>query len=246
MEPRRLLQQGATNAERTLLNSARADGPPAGAAQRMLAVLEGLGNPSPSAGGPMAAHSLKLGALAKVGLVALVGLGALGAGSLVHWMAGRQSVSSETSGTRAPVVQESPVAGPAELPTFRDSFLVESPPPGAASETSAALRGAGTATRHGQANAMEGSLGAEIRLLDIARAAVDGHNPAAAQRALDSYARRFPQGHLKPEATVLRLAVLVRRGNRPAARSLAAELLADESYKAYGCRIRSLLRETEE
>jgi hypothetical protein len=90
---------------------------------------------------------------------------------------------------------------------------------------------------------MDGSLSAEIRLLDIARAAVDAHNPAAAQRALDSYAQRFPQGNLTPEATVLRLAVLVRQGNPAAARSLAARLLASESYKTYGYRIRSLLRE---
>jgi hypothetical protein len=90
------------------------------------------------------------------------------------------------------------------------------------------------------------SLSAEIRILDVARAAVDARDPAAAQRALASYAERFPQGHLQPEATVLRLAVLVQQGSRAAARSLAAELLASKQYEAYQYRIRSLLREARE
>ena len=73
-EPRRLLERGATDAERALLDSAHADGPTKGAAQRMLVALEGLtagsgsqssqgsghdlGNPSPSTGVPIAAHSI--------------------------------------------------------------------------------------------------------------------------------------------------------------------------------------------
>jgi hypothetical protein len=74
---------------------------------------------------------------------------------------------------------------------------------------------------------------------------VDARKPAAAQRALDRYAQRFPKGHLKPEAAVLHLAVLVQQGERTAAKSLATQLLASEAYKAYGPRIRSLLREAE-
>ena len=90
------------------------------------------------------------------------------------------------------------------------------------------------------------SLRAELGILDGARAALEARNPAEARHALDSYAQRFPQGHLKPEAAVLRLAVLVRQGERVAAKSLGRELLASESYKTYEPRIRSLLREISE
>ena len=82
-------------------------------------------------------------------------------------------------------------------------------------------------------------------MLDLARTAMDAHDLAAAQHALDSYRRRFPQGRLEPEATVLRLAVLVQQGKRTAAQSLAVQLLASESYKAYESRIRSLLRDVD-
>jgi hypothetical protein len=85
-------------------------------------------------------------------------------------------------------------------------------------------------------------LSAETRVLDLARAAVDAHDPIAAQRALDTYGRRFPHGHLEPEARLLGLAVLVQQGKRAAAQALATQLLASGSYKTYENRIRSLLR----
>ncbi|MBN2573043.1 MAG: hypothetical protein JXP73_00625 [Deltaproteobacteria bacterium] len=257
-EPCRLLEQGATEVERALLDSARADGPPDGAARRMLFALEGLsagsggpfpwgaghelGHPVSSAPVSMAAHSLKLGALAKVGLVTLVGVGALGGGVLVQSISGHGSLPSENSGARAPLMQEEGSRGMSEIPLQR-----EPPPAAAASAANASARdGSETASRPQRANALDESLRAEVRILDLARAAVDARNPAAAQRALATYARRFPQGHLKPEAMVLQLAVLVRQGSRAAARSLAEQLLASQSYKAYEYRIRSLLRETGE
>jgi len=248
MEPRRLLEQGATDAERALLHSARADGPPAGAAQRLSVVLDGLVAGTGGSGAPVAAHAIKLGLLAKVGLAAVVGLGAVGAGTLVLRMGGQRAVPSETSGARPPLMQEEqPALLSAGKEPSQPSFLAEraTPTPGSASEAGAPPRGPGAPRPRRQEDAPAESLSAEIRILDAVRAAVDAHNPAAAQRALDSYAQRFPLGHLQPEATVLRLAVLVRQGNHVAARSLAAQLLASESYKAYQYRIRSLLRETE-
>lgn len=89
----------------------------------------------------------------------------------------------------------------------------------------------------------EASLAAELRVLDLARAEMDARNLAAAQRALDGYRRRFPQGRLEPEATVLRLALLVQQGHASAAHSLGEQLLADDTYRAYQNRIRSLLHD---
>lgn len=235
-EPSRLLDRGATEAERVLLNSARADAPPTGAAQHLLVSLESLTTGSSSAGTATAAHAMKLGTWAKIGLIALAGVGSLGVGVLVHQVAGQRSLSDQPTSERVPMKREISVASAAEI--AREG---KSKTPEAASETSAPVQGLGTVPRH--RDAMDESLGAEIRILDLARAAVEAHNPAAAQRALDSYARRFPQGHLDPEAAVLHLAVLVRQGNRVAAKDLAAQLLASASYRAYDYRIRSLLRE---
>jgi len=239
IEPRRLRDQGATGAERALLNSARADGPPRGASQRLMVALEGLTAGRGSTGSPAAAHSIKLGAVAKVGLVAMVGLGALRAGALVHRIAGQRSVSGDTAVVSTPVVRERPGSSTAKIAR-------EIPAPETVSEASELLHASETAPLYRPTSAKDESLSAEIRILDLARAALEARTPAAAQRALDTYAQRFPQGRLKPEATVLRLAVLVRQGNRAAAKSLAAELLASESYRAYAYRIRSLLRETGE
>jgi hypothetical protein len=250
-EQHRLLDQGATDAERALLHSASADGPPDGVVERMMTALDGLtagsgdlgsqgsgnglGDPSP--GAPMAAHSLNLGPLAKVGLAALVGAGVLGSGVLLHRLVRHRSVHVETSAVSAPAMKAEPALGSTERP----GAAVE-PSPAATPATSAPSE-MGTAPRHRQANPSDESLSAELRILDLARSAVDARNSAAAQRALDSYAQRFPQGHLRLEATVLRLAVLVHQGDRAAAKSLAAQLLASESHKTYEPRIRSLLRE---
>jgi hypothetical protein len=242
-EPRRLLEQDASDAERALLHSAHADGPPAGAAERMLLTLEGLtvGGGAPSASGasqassgsisamPVAAPSMKLGVLAKVGLAALIGAGAVGGGALVH---------SLTSQRPAKSFATSAAPGPAEAPGI--PLLAAAP-----QATGPAPDESGTAPRQPPVGPPEDSLSAELRLLDAARAAVDARNPTAAQGALDRYAQRFPRGHLKPEAAVLHLAVLVQRGERAAARSLARQLLASATYRAYEPRIRSLLREAE-
>jgi hypothetical protein len=207
----------------------------------MVIAMDGLTAGSGGSGVPVAAHTIKMGTLASIGLVALAGLGALGTGALVHRMARERSMTAEAPAVHAPVFSERPTESAAEPPR-----APEIPVPAVAPDPTTPLRGSATVPRHREPNALDASLSAEIRVLDTARAAVDARNPTAAQRALDSYAQRFPQGHLKPEAAVLRLAVLVRRGNRQAAKSLAAQLLANESYNAYEARIRSLLRETGE
>ena len=253
-EPRRLLEEGATGIELALLRSARADEPVEGAAERVLLALGGatlgvgvatsqaaaqaLSGSSVSGGAYAAAPAMKLGVLAKVGLVALVGVGAVGGGAIVYFMNGRGSAPAEISGPRAPASEHAPVPG-GETSS------------GAAGELPSATRAAATGRSResedirgrGNPAGADESLRAEIRVLDLARAAVDARDPAAAQHALDGYARRFPQGHLRPEASVLRLAVLVQQHRRAAAKSLGTKLLSSLSFKAYEQRIRSLLRE---
>lgn len=220
-DPIRLLIQGASEAERDILRSAAADGPPRDAVQRMMTTLDGLpdgsgapGWPGPGRGTQAAARSLEIASLAKIGLAALLGVAGLTTGLVLHGRAGSPPEAVATPPARLPAQPATAASGETE-PT---------PPPPLAPQQADSLK-------------------AELRLLDEARAALDARQPVEAARALDSHAQRFPQGHLAPEARVLRLAVLIRQGDAVAARSLGQELLASESYRTYAPRIRSLLRE---
>lgn len=224
-EPHRLLIQGATEAERAMLRSASADGPPQGAVQRAMTTLDGLsaGSAGPGLRGPglearVAARSIEVAPLAKIGLIALLGAAGVIAGLMIHGRTGSQP---------APVARPPSHAKTAERP------LVEAAPSEAKSAPPPRVT-----------DPPDDPLSAELHLLDGARAALDAHQTPEAKRALDNYAQRFPQGHLQPEAMVLRLAVLIRQGDVVAAKALAQELLASDSYRTYVPRIRSLLRET--
>jgi hypothetical protein len=245
-EPNRLLNQGATDAQRALLRSASTDGPPDGVVDRMMTALVG----APGAQGPgrgsdgtfpqasVATPSLKLATLNKPGVLALLGVAGLSAGVIVYSLAG--SGRGHDPAATAPPTQAAPALDPPHVPAHPGEALLEAKPSAVTPSETA------NGPRQQQNTRSDDSLGTELRLLDAARAAVDARNPAAAQRALDSYAERFPQGHLKPEATVLGLAVLVRQGDHGTARSLGRALLASEVYRTYESRIRSLLREIPE
>ena len=243
MDPHRLREQGASAAEKIMLDSARNDEPPDGAARQMLASLhilggQGAGNAPPDVGTAAGAGSIKAAATAswfKLGGLTLAGIVGLGvAGVVVHSRPEKPMVTQ-------PIRPPEP-ANPPE-PKLMEASRQEGRPafPALPVEANRAKSPPGEARRIAKAIPAEPSLGAELRYLDLARTAMDAHNLAAAQRALDGYRRRFPQGRLEPEATVLRLAVLVAQGKGAAARSLGSQLLADHAYQAYQSRIRSLL-----
>jgi hypothetical protein len=175
-----------------------------------------------------------MGLAAKIAATGVIGLGLVGGGVFVH-----QTIRHTSDGPEKSAARELASRGGADAEIAdrarEDAVSPEvNPAPSTASASNARSR---------PASPIEQSLSTEIRVLESARAAIAGHNPAAAQRALDSYAQRFPQGHLRPEASVLRLTVLVEQGNRSAAQGLAAQLLANPLYRPYEQRIRSLLRE---
>ncbi len=68
--------------------------------------------------------------------------------------------------------------------------------------------------------ARRASLRDELAALDEAKRLLDGGDPSGALGALDRYALAFPQGHLAPEALVLRISTLERRGDHDGARAL--------------------------
>lgn len=190
----------------------------------------------------------KVGKTGKTGMVGgIIGLGLSGGAMLAHSLHQRYAEAVISS----PVAQSAPVESgrsvslsqieaewpPAEGPVPRD----ESPP--ARGRSGVVPRGA-RAPAHDRATVPDptSTLAAEIRTIDSARVALDGHDGAAALRVLQDYHRTYPHGLLQPEATVLRLAALVEQRDAGSARGLATNLLADPSYKTYEARIRSLLR----
>ena len=62
-----------------------------------------------------------------------------------------------------------------------------------------------------------------------------------AAQALDTYDTEFPQGTLRPEATVLRIRTLLLQGRRPEAQRLADDFLAKHPGSVHAKRIRALL-----
>jgi hypothetical protein len=242
-DPRRMIEHGASKIERTVLRSAQADVPPPGSADKISAALCALpnggapkiGDHGPGSTGlpadhavPLATSPFRLGVLAKVGLVASIGLGGLGTILLVH---------APSSSPPRSVARALPPAVRVEAP---ESLHVAAPVP--------AMRSPGAREPRpfrSRPPVVGESLGAELRLLDMARAALDKHETGVAERVLGNYARRFPHGRLEPEATVLRLTVLVRQGHAVEARQLARRLLASDGYATYEPRIRALLKESE-
>jgi hypothetical protein len=254
MDPRRLLDEGATGIEKALLRAGREDGPRQEAAGRVLAAIQAapLAQLPPAgvesaAGGAVAvsAKALTLATWAKISLVA-AGLG--GAAAVSHHHAKSRALSE----IPAQVTKARPVLVPAEAPVPSTAEENLARPSSAPLETTDAREGRARVSRPAReparapsASPIDHSLGLETRGLDRAREALDGRRFAEALRLLGEYEAAFPQGRLRPEAMVLRLAALVHSGRHAAAGSLASRLLADDACKPYESRIRSLLRERE-
>jgi hypothetical protein len=85
------------------------------------------------------------------------------------------------------------------------------------------------------------ALAEEVQILDGAREALVGSDPAAALAALERHHRRFGGGALGPEATVLRIEALLQNGDRAGAARLAREFLAAHPGSPHASRVRSLL-----
>jgi hypothetical protein len=265
MEPRSLLEEDATDTERALLRAGRADGPSKAATANLLAVMQAL---PPAPGQPVVAHPMESGlagsaaSVRPAGLVRWVKLGflAVAVGGLVsftHYFARIRQIPpsavpalEKTAPMAAP--GEALAPGQAAAPTeVREDIATahEEDPRLATGENrtrrqraraSARLR---EATPEASDRSLDRSLGNETRALDRVREALDAHRFSEAMRLIDDYQRSFPQGRLRPESMVLRLAALVQAGKRGAADSLASQLLADETYQTYAPRIRSLLGE---
>jgi hypothetical protein len=232
-DPRRLLEETDSELERAMLQSVRSD---AMSDQGRRRILAGLG----VAGAVVGTSSSAAGAEAavKAGLLPwLSGLGAkwiavgvvVGLVPAAGFLAARRSrVESAPTGERGGVATAAaPPSEPrdeAALPDELGALPVVAPPRPASQGTSAAA-----------------SLSDEVAALQIARRALAGRDPSAALAALDRYARRFPQGRLQTEETVLRIEALMQRGDRASAAALADRFESLHPKSPYGTRIRSLV-----
>jgi hypothetical protein len=86
-----------------------------------------------------------------------------------------------------------------------------------------------------------GSLGAEVALLDEARSALAGHDPARALRAIESYELAFSSGRLLMEATALRIEAHVANHEYAVAQALGQRFLTANPRGPLANRVRGLL-----
>jgi hypothetical protein len=86
------------------------------------------------------------------------------------------------------------------------------------------------------------TLSAQIALLDAARTAVAAGASADALRLADRYREEFPNGELAPEAEVVAIEALVKRGDRQPAALRAARFLARYPGDPHTARVKWLVR----
>lgn len=88
------------------------------------------------------------------------------------------------------------------------------------------------------------TLSAEVALLDEAREALAKGDANGTLQRLDQFDRRFAPALLEPEAQVLRVEALMRRGSTEDARRQGAAFLAAHPESPHAARVRSLIGST--
>jgi hypothetical protein len=272
MEPRPWPEDGATEIEKALLRAGRAEGPRKGMDLRILAMIQGASPPTVkpvalarwvkvgliavvAGGAAVVAHQLSRPAVLEAAAPVAAPAEARAPEKAPVPPVVSESLEAARKEEPPPVPGEGGRAGGRRALLGADhrgkawklsqGFQVSDSPldqdgnprwvPKPSREASLPAKPAGSALDH--------SLRDETRALDRAREALDAHRPAEVLRLLDEYSRSFPQGRLRPEAVILRLAALLAAGRQQAADSLASQLLSDEAYVSYVPRIQSLLRE---
>ena len=242
--PTRLLEEG-TEFERLLLQSSESEEPSPALERQILAAVMA----SPDAG---AADSSQVrGALKAPGLrvvrpvaVATMAFGLLVGGSL---LLGRTPAPAPVPSIPASPAGVTEVASPApeppvEVPTVTPDSLPTAPAVVPSAQI-ARPRGPASAAPTSQNPKLDtsSSLEREIALLDSVKTKLGAGAATDAARALDAYDAEFPQGTLRPEATVLRIRTLLLQGKRPEAQQLADDFLAKHPGSVHAKRIRALL-----
>jgi hypothetical protein len=242
MDPRRLGEYSRVPFERTLLESAKDDGPSPEARRALAALAAGMAG---TAATRVARHGLA--SLWGGKGVVIVGLAALGVGVL--WWGLRSHAPAAAVAPRATVAVPSPPASTAEanaIPTDPPApplYAVDDLPVAAPAMTTHVAETAGSAPQPPEAVS---DLAAERALVERARAALAGGDARTALTALDEYDQRFPRGLLRDEADVTRIDALAKSGRLELARSRAKAFLATRGDGPYALRVSSFLESTAE
>jgi len=268
---RRLLGAGRARAprearQRALVAATAALGTTAaatGAAATGTAVASGAAGGGATAGSAAASSIAKTGTVAMLKWLGLVGLAGIGAATAAVSMQHAHPASETMATATKPADAVRAVApskaqhraGPAaeppsdEAPSESAAASAEAaPPPPSASvltPTAATALPVGPLRPAASPSASSGStLPEELAMLDQARSAMAGGDPARALSILDGYTGRFPHASLGAEATVLRIEALLEAGDPAAARRAADAFLASYPQSPYAERVRTLLGES--
>jgi hypothetical protein len=233
-DPKRLVEEGPTELERSLLKAVAVEQPSAEHRMRVRQAM-GLGPGAAPASAATAASSDPLGNTARGGMGKMAILGVVAAGAVAAWLLigrthrGSPAASQPPSTPAQQEVVVAPVTPEAPGPTGVTPPTPEAPDP------AAAPRAAHRATAPSASASSD--IREQIRLIDEARSAVTAHDAASALRALDQYRSKFPGGALDQEATVLRIEALDQKGDHAQAASMARAFLARNPASAHAKRL---------
>ena len=245
---RRWTEEGATDAESSLLEAARRERAPSKTRIKVLGLAAAVATTTAAtniaATTAAATKSGGLAALTKILAVSLLGGGIIVGGVIVR----------ETRQAPSRVAPPSPVARPPEpggWETGRAPVLpareppLESPsaaPSAPAMPAPIAVVQADTPAHRVRPTAPDNPLTREVTALEGAHQALAEHNADEALRLLDRYRLKFPAGALSSEATVLRVQALLMRGDRTGAQALADAFSAAHPESPFGRRLEELIR----
>ena len=253
--PVRILHEEGHDLARALLRADADDRPPQGSAERVLAAL-GVGTATGlAAGASIGVSSTTPRYLQVLGTKWFWAGGfgvAIAAGGVLATLARSPAPRTEpvvsipvpstsaTSGVAVDVPAPAVAREPSITAVEADPRAPTSAPTGKVARAPRKVDGAESLSRNAPPDDAE-ILRAEIASMDDVRAALARGDGARALTLLDDHDRKFPSGHLAPEAFVTRIDALVRTGNLATARALADNYLARHPTSPHAGRIRKLV-----
>ena len=252
-DPRRLIEQGATEFETALLEAGRRDAISEDGRRRVLSslalgggVLAGTAATGASAAAKTAPHAVLGGVFVKY-----IGIG--GVAALAVWGGMKALYQVEATRARGPLVSQAAAAAtpsgsplvPAATAEVEGNDVAPVIEPASPPHTGAT---APSGRRSRPADALsersKDSLPKELSVLDSARRELASGNPTHALLLLEEYEGLFPNGRLGTEAAVLRIESLARAGDRANLAAAGKDFLAKHPNGPYATRVRSLIGET--
>jgi hypothetical protein len=249
--------------DRSLLASAKADCASPGAEDRALAALglAGVGVAVAAASSPgaaAAASSPGATSLAPAAMTtakmstailvkwAAVGLVSLAAAAGAYRLAVPNAAPETTTSAaaRAPQVEKAPIALPQKpsLAAPQEAVTVELDDDPVLAKPAAVPSPSSQAIAPAAGPSAAPALGAELAIIDRARHAIQAHDAASANAALDEYAKKFPKGALREEAQVARVETAMIDGDDATAIARADEFLRDHPNSVFVNRVLAIRR----